>query len=497
VCDTVYLFGAGAEIPLGMPSGGRFALEVISDRYDAGIREKLKSAIGASSRDIKENPTRSNNYAAWSGIGRRRTNSVNAPDSRDQRAIFASTIENSRDAIWSAIQGCDEAIRRMCDAHGIDLPNPVDSEQLMDENLLIRHAGGIAQLIQSGAIRSLISLASADHQAGNYVWPVLRMYFELAIAIGGKDLAAALNNIQLGDADTTQHIFQNANQLFQVDFGNLGIEAFEIAVSRDFPNCVNCDGASAVKETALEIITSVVEGIVDYQRLIERFLPSLYKPSVSWAKFTKAAFLLHRMQAAIRQSESEASANTDSYYTDIVSAGLGAKALFATTNYTNLIVQNGGINRNDIIWLNGHVDARLDPYRNEVLTDADAFNGHIVVPYMIAQSVVKPMMTPETIEEYARFSTSVGTAERVVVIGYGFGAIDSHVNAVIRHAVEQDGGPMVDVLIHEKDPTLTEARQTIVSRLRFNLDPGHDRLRVHRVDDERRVDGISWTDVIS
>jgi len=425
--DTVFLFGAGAEIALGMPSGGRFALEVISDRYDHGIRESLKEAIDAAGRRSKEEAARFHDYAKWSGIGSRRTSSVNAPDSRDERAIFASTIENSRDAIWSAIHGCDEVIRQVCNAHKIELPAPVDVAQLMDENLLIRHASGIAQLVKSEAIRSLISFASADQQTGKFIWPVLRMYFELAIAIGGKDLAAALNNIQLADPRTTQHIFRNANQLFRVEFGDLGVEAFEVAVSREFPNCADCQEPFAVREAALGIITRVIEGVVDYQRLIERFLPSLYKPSVSWAKFTKAAFLLNRMQAAIRKYESAASANTDSYYTDIVSAGLAEKAIFATTNYTNLIVHNGGINRNDIIWLNGHVDARLDPYRNEVLTDAETSEGHIVVPYMIAQSVVKPMMTPENIEDYARFSRSIADATRVVVIGYGFGAIDSHV----------------------------------------------------------------------
>lgn len=42
---------------------------------------------------------------------------------------------------------------------------------------------------------------------------------------------------------------------------------------------------------------------------------------------------------------------------------------------------------------------------------------------------------------------TISNASTVVVVGFGFGAIDSHVNAVIRHAAERPNGPRVIVFV--------------------------------------------------
>lgn len=495
--QTVFLFGAGAEVPMGMPSGGRFALDVISSRYDGDIKETLKGAVQAVHEASRQDPLAYRDYSEWSGIGKRRANSVNAPDSRDQKSIFISTIENSRQTILQTIQECDEAITVACATHAVALPAPGENPAADGRNPLIQNAGALSRLIQSPAIWSLITLSNNDDSAGMYFWPVIRMYFELAIAVGGQDLAAQLNNLQVGDASTTQQIFQNANHLFHVDFGNLGLEALDIAVSRTFPNENTPDPSRPERFAALEIISGVMERIVDYQRLIERFLPALYKPVVSWAKFTKAAFLLYRMRSAIRSHVDEVDTQVPSYYTDIEQAGLVDNALFATTNYTDLILQSSRIPKDHVIWLNGHVDSLLDPYRNETIWQETGECESIRVPYMIAQSVVKPMMTPQSIEDYARFSKAVTKASQVVVVGYGFGAIDSHVNAVIRHAVESDDGPNVAIFVHQDDPAFADSLSTIKSRLRLNNNADRDRLAVYGVNDQRQVNGLSWMETVS
>ena len=39
-----FFFGAGAEIPYGMPSGGKFALNIFKNSVDA-YKEQLKEAL--------------------------------------------------------------------------------------------------------------------------------------------------------------------------------------------------------------------------------------------------------------------------------------------------------------------------------------------------------------------------------------------------------------------------------------------------------------------
>ena len=147
--QTVFLFGAGAEVPMGMPSGGRFALDVISSRYDGDIKATLKGAVQAVRDAIRQEPLAYRDYSEWSGIGKRRANSVNAPDSRDQKSIFVSTIENSRQTILQTIQECDEAITGACATHGVVLLAPGENPAAAGENPLIQNAGALARLTQS------------------------------------------------------------------------------------------------------------------------------------------------------------------------------------------------------------------------------------------------------------------------------------------------------------------------------------------------------------
>jgi hypothetical protein len=499
----VILFGAGAEVPFKMPLGGEFALQVVSSGMNNEIWDAIVNDINttrtAVMTGIQQEKLGWEAYKKWlgdlldGGIVRR------GPSTQELKEIFRSTVSENRQKILRIIASVDVTLQ---DAGYADTAFVAAQSVPLQAEVPAAFGNVMEPLNQSELIAQITGWAlNANNGLAEPVWHLLRMFIELAYAAGGQEAVRQLRGAKFGNPAVVQHVGVNLDGIVQIDFGTLGIDALNYAVDLS-----NKEEADEIAEFCFRVIRRVVSDIIDYQVLIEKYLPALYRPEAAGkARVLKAMRLIHGIKETIATKYSETKKYQDlpSYYLDLATSGSLSGLQLATTNYTNHIVDVTGVSSDDVLWLNGHVAERLDPYHNMVTHEAAIPPGRLTVPHLVAQSVIKPMMTPHTINVYQKFAAPMLNAPCIAVVGYGFGAVDSHINALIRtRLLRDDGGPLVVFVHHSEVPRNVSsvdrpgyAREEVMSRLRLFDDPG-GRLQVRVLEDDRKSEGRNWLEYV-
>jgi len=500
------LFGAGAEVDLGMPTGGEFAIEVISSTRDLDIWNSIKEQI-ESVQNVLEEKGREHGweqYREWLFDVVDSKITLTRPVKQELETIFRSTIEENQERIGKIISSIDERMLRLGFAD-LDLENvQIQSLDIQLSNDILGH---FARLNDSKCLGKLIGYAVTHldrKEEIETIWCLVRMFVEFAYAATGRDLVKRLGVMRFGNDKIGEKVGTNLTNIINIDFGKLGMEAIEFSVKHP-KSKLDADFTEKISLFSAKLIREVVTQVIDYQEIIEKYLPALYRPRAKGsAKFLKALMMINRMNATILEYYHEATKSDlrNSYYHDLLNLFAEYTVTIASTNYTDLVCDIADIDSHKVIWLNGHVGQSLEPYQNRLYDSKFLPEGLITAPYLIAQSVIKPMLTPESIVTYRDFGNALAKSDRIIVIGYGFGAVDSHVNSLVRNAILSDLGPAVTIFIHESElesekPSESEqrARNLVLSRLRLFKDPGEN-LVVHVIGSNRNSSGKSWLEYI-
>lgn len=124
----------------------------------------------------------------------------------------------------------------------------------------------------------------------------------------------------------------------------------------------------------------------------------------------------------------------------------------ATTNYNQFIQE---ILQYDVSYLNGSTEIWYDPYVNKMGSKAslDTNEHHILVPLMFTQSGTKPMTSIDMSMVYVDTYKKWKQSDAIVVVGFGFGVDDEHINGILRTLIDSDNKKVIVVTLdsYEED----------------------------------------------
>lgn len=187
----------------------------------------------------------------------------------------------------------------------------------------------------------------------------------------------------------------------------------------------------------------------------------LYSPATDWAKFCKICIFLLNVRDYISKAVLQANpvARSGYYHTlkDAVSHGQIEIGAVATTNY-NQFIQD--ILDTDVAFLNGSTETWYDPYLNRIgdKSQLTTMERHILVPLMFTQSGTKPMTSIEMSIKYVDTYSKWKNSDKVVVVGFGFGSDDEHINGILRTLIDADNKKIIVVTLDTQQPDETIVR---------------------------------------
>ena len=156
----------------------------------------------------------------------------------------------------------------------------------------------------------------------------------------------------------------------------------------------------------------------------------------SFRDFLKKVYSVHRQQ--FEKFRNDNFLFRTSHFRELNS--MGYKVSIATTNYTpytRWAVEASGSNIKEAIYLNGELDVFQNPNSLEVKKiQGHRFANDMIVPYLLAQTAIKPIIAQYQISEYckliARLNNDRSQKSVMVIVGYALNEDDNHINSMIR-----------------------------------------------------------------
>lgn len=450
-------FGAGAEAGYGMPTGGRFALEIFRRSLDGerDLFQKMRASVNPLS-------TYATKWLPKDYASKR----VNVFGKSEKTTVFESSLEYKRHEIRLQLDRYDE--------HALDLlrqggcsEREVDDAfaEIFEGRRLGAHTfGGVVRLndklgsghklFETTYFSAMLDLLSNKGLATPQLKKYVRATLQLYVGALGQDLVSSLNQEVFTQAPAELAVFDDLDGLFRLEHIQAGLEAYELIMEPlKAPTLTSGQSLPEMFEAiAFGVLDSIMSSCLDYQALVDGHFRYLYSPQ-EWSKFCKISIFLHSVRSYIVELEGKALATLsggDGYYHDIVKSITSGKIAIngvGTANYTSLfdeVMKSAGLGQH-ASFLNGSVGDYYDPYRNSILAMRDdevATCGRFVVPFLFTQSGIKPLTTVEMSRRYVLLYDAMDKSDVVVVAGFGFNGDDSHINGMFRQLIERAGaGP--------------------------------------------------------
>ncbi|MBH0175663.1 SIR2 family protein [Fictibacillus sp. 23RED33] len=493
-------FGAGAEIGYGLPSGGKFALEIfrVSNEEDKEtFREQIQNIDSRSQIASQWLP---DNYAS---------KRLNVFGKGEFEGLIASSLENRRSNILDYLDKFDSNITNLLRSWKV-------SEDVVREKFTVETNEQIGDMRYNQAIRlneklaTRVPLFESDyfsaflrllekHPTDRYLKRIVRAYLELLVGAIGQSLVSQLNEELFTAAPDEISVFDDLSGIFSLNYQGVGQTGMEIVIE-EAPIEVHADteGLTIFRELGRTILEEIYCQAMDYQALIDSHFRYLYNPKAQWAKFSRIAIFLHTVQRYItnhvRVDEMKISEGPG-YYHDLLNMGnyFELKAI-GSTNYNNFVqrvIAETEIEAVPVFHLNGSVNEYYDPYKNAILTEptAEDRQGRILVPFMFTQSGVKPLTSVDMSRKYVDLYDYFVSSDAVCVIGYGFNGDDGHINGMFRSLVEQENKRLF--IFHYKSDNRTEQQLSRYYQQKLRLNSSAN-LRVYLVDHNRMANENIW-----
>ena len=496
-----FLFGAGAEIGYGLPSGGRFALDIF--RFDASdSKEEFKT--------MRDNVDSTTNYASrWLPADFMDKN-ISSFGKTVFQNIIKDTVEHNRVSIIERINRFDKIAKDEASSmikDGIDI-NAVLKELLDNKDVSNIHMGQSIkfidefkqgnELFDSSYYSALLmvykkkTILTKEQRAE--LGKILLSILQLHIGALSEALSSKINDGLFVKKDDDIDFFDDIGEIIQLNYASSGLAGMEYLLDKSQPDTSTSTGKCIL--FAQRIIESIYAVVLDYKSLIDANWHYLYSPSSDWAKFCKICIFLLTVRNYISKAADTAKPETKhGYYHSLKEAADNGRfeiGAVATTNYNRFIEDILGIK---VSFLNGSTETWYDPYLNRIgaRDSIKTEENHILVPLMFTQSGTKPMTSIDMSIEYVDTYRKWQNADKVVVVGFGFGADDEHINGIIRNLIDIDN-KSIQIVTIKSDRTNDELAEEYAMKLKASK---RDNISVIQVDSQgNSADGKSWTEII-
>ena len=495
-----FLFGAGAEVGYGLPSGGKFALEIF--RQDT---TKSKAQF-KEMRDAIDSTTR---YAANWLPDDYKTKNIGSYGKTVFESIIRDTIEHNRERIIEKLNNFDDiAVNRAAiikaqtgksveDAF-LHLTNRDVQNMNMQQSIAFTDSFKEGNKIFSNNYFSALLFVYKDKEKISVdmrqeLGKILISIMQLQIGALSENLSRKINDNLFSRKDDSIDLFDDIGEIIQLNYRSTGISGLEYLLESKRAN--NDTDEGIVLYFAQELIEEIFSSVLDYKSLIDSNWHYLYCPKAEWAKFCKISIFLLTVRNYIMEECSKiAPSITEGYYHDLKNALLHNKctaSAIATTNYNSLISDILG---DDISFMNGSTTKWYDPYINRIgfLDQLSNCEKHFMVPLLFTQSGTKSMTSIDMSIEYVNIYNKFSASDVICTIGFGFNADDEHINGILRSLID-DKGKMLVAIDLDNDKSNETIKKQIVDKLKVVKS---ENITVILVDRSRRLDGINWIDNI-
>lgn len=451
-----FLFGAGAEIGYGLPSGGLFALDIF--RHDtAESKQDFKNM-----RDNVELTTAYANQWLPSDF---RTKNISSFGKSVFQNIIRDTVEHNRDAIIAKLNDFDEIAKReagkLRDSFGIDITSIIEKALQRDiDNAMMGQQVAFIDEFKDGnklfdnhyfSAFLLIYKERKDIIEGQIVEfrKILLSVLQLQVGALSEELSRRINDSLFSHKDDEIDIFDDIGEIIQLNYSSSGLSGMEYLLEQREAD-IDTEGGKILR-FAQRIIEAIYASVLDYKSLIDANWHYLYSPKSDWAKFCKISIFLLTVRSYISEKVAQAniSGNQNGYYHMLKTAIDNQDydtSIIATTNY-NPFIEN--VIGREISYLNGSTEIWYDPYLNRIgkKENLDTGEHHFLVPLMFTQSGTKPMTAIDMSVRYVDTYNKWKCSDAVIVVGFGFGADDEHINGILRTLVDIDAKKLIVVTL--------------------------------------------------
>ena len=467
-----FLFGAGAEFGYNLPSGSKFALDIF--RFD-NTKSKEEFKI---QRDSVDSMSQYANEWLPKEYG---SKNISAFGKKVFENIIRDTIEHNRNSIIDKLNDFDRLAKLQISKlkeTGINIDEIIESNlsRKIKNTILSNKINYIGEfkdgdkLFSSNYFSALLLLYKSKafwkssvkkKEYGNMILSIL----QLQIGALSENLTKKINEGVFEKKDDDIDLFDDLGDIIQLNYSEAGLIGMEYLLDMQEPN-TDTDEGRILKFLQL-IIEDIYASVLDYKSLIDSNWYYLYNPRYEWAKFTKICIFLLTVKNYIESKACNRSDNPYGYY-DVLKKAIDDKLFdvteVATTNYNTFIED---ILQMNVTYLNGSTDLWYDPYINKIGKKEDLVDDehHIVAPLMFTQSGTKPMTAISMSEKYVKAYNNWKEADCLVIIGFGFGSDDEHINGMIRTLIDDNSKKVIIV----KPATISKSKEEIIEEISKKL----------------------------
>ena len=503
-----FFFGAGAEVGYGLPSGGRFALDI--------FRQETKEEKDKFTKILKQISIDSSYAENWLPKDFINKN-IYTFTKRDFTSLLESTIESdeTKDSIIKFLDEFDkkaeEVINKEFDKFGL---TKTDVNQKLNKKIgkditQIDYSNKIeiksalqaeTKLFESKYFGALLEIYIQSNQEENTLLSkVIESFLQLLVGCYGSKLTSDLNEIFIGDLQLP--LLRDFYGLFSIDLSRAGLTAFNLVLDKKLKDkSLNKDSTveDIFEKLGFKILELLLEKTLNYKQLVDSHFRYLYNPKIEWSKFSKMVLFLETVRTYIEQYMKEARQKKDGYYHDLLGEieNIDITSI-GTTNYTNLI---SSIIPDNIksAYLNGSIDDFYDPYLNKIIKfkseEERLKHPHITIPFIFTQSGIKPLTSIEMSRRYVDLYDQFCDSEAIVVVGYGFNDDDGHINGLFRDLIQEKEKELF-IIRRQNSKSKEKIKEECEKNLR--IDPT-DKLHIILVNDkDRKDDNVLWCDKVT
>lgn len=446
-----FLFGAGAEISYGMPSGGKFALDIFRHSTQ-NSKDKLRDMITAINKR--------SDYAAYGLPKDFDRKNISAYGKAVYRGIIKDTIRNNKEKIIDNLNDFDtlaeKAARQIFRDKKDDPMNQLDSKikeeigpdvnvnQELQYNDLFKKGNDLFENQYFAAILMYYKDYPFECEDDRiFLGELIKSILQLQIGALSSNISSKVEDSVFEKDNLHLDLFDDLGGSLNVNYETAGIEGLNLLSEKQVKETSHC-----IVRLAYNIVENVYSNVLNYKSLIDSNWHYLYSPKTEWAKFSKIIVFLYTVQEYINEQAKNLNSSKSGYYTDlneVIESGKFEVPIIGTTNYSSFI--NKILTHQKISFLNGGIDVYYDPYMNSLVDEKDDGMGHIIVPLMFTQSGTKPMTSIDMSKKYVDFYDALKDADKICSIGFGFNSDDEHINGVIRTLIERENKQLYIVCV--------------------------------------------------
>lgn len=484
-------FGAGAELSYGLPSGGKFALDIFRMNTDKDKKE-FKTQI--------KNINNTTKYASWFPLDVE-NKKLSAFTKRDYEMLVKGSLENKRNILLAYFKNFDKNVSEIAkklenddinienifeEILGIVIGDVSYKQKIKLNSLLSSEYNCIFDSAYFSAFLSAIELEDLNLELKKTIREATRSILELLIGSLGENLINNLNDGIFEKSPDSIDLFDDLGSVFTLDYKNIGMKGLELLLDSDSIEIKEEDtNETIIKKFVMLILEDIYSRALDYQSLIDLNWRYIYNPKTDWGKFSKINIFLHTVRryiSNIAESNREKINTGNGYYHDI--CNLKNKytiGCIATTNYNTFIKE---VTNEDVFFLNGSVEDYYDPYLNKIIKKEENKFNHVVVPFLFTQSGTKPLTSVKMSSRYVEVYNKFRESDIICVCGFGFNLDDGHINGMFRELADDDDKRIVILhFVRDDGYNKNEIKRDYKDKLRLNKDKN---IEIIIVDKERK-----------